>query len=189
MVDGGIDAYGLERGLFPRRDDVPPYPPPSEMIECREALRQQERRLKRRRCRDTKREVLGHGGHGRDGDRRVRHGPLRGAPDAIVQGPFVRVVPAVRVGEEQGVDASSLKQFREIDPVLQVSLGGRFVLGVLPLARRQVPDRTHVECVEEDSIFRDIWKPCPIRLSISVDVSHCCYCCCCCCCCFLGGGA
>lgn len=124
MVDGGVDSYGLERGLFPRRDNVPSYPALGEVVERREALRQQERGLKGRRRRDPEREVLGHGGHGGDGYRRVRHGPLRRAPDAIVQRVLVRVVPAVRVREEQGVDPSSLEQFREVDPVLQVSLGG-----------------------------------------------------------------
>lgn len=66
-------------------------------------------------------------------NRRIGHGPLRGSPDAIVKGALVRIVPAVRVGQEQGVEVSSLQELGQFDPVLQVAFRGRLVFRVLQI--------------------------------------------------------
>lgn len=58
------------------------------------------------------------GGCSKTHDRWVCHGPLRSPADAVVQRAFVCVVAAVRIGQEQRVDASPLQQFGELDPVL-----------------------------------------------------------------------
>jgi hypothetical protein len=62
---------------------------------------------------------------------RIRDGPLRSSPNAFVQLPFVGVISAVRVGQEEGVDAASLEELCQFDPVFQRALGGGFIFGIL----------------------------------------------------------
>jgi len=62
---------------------------------------------------------------------RIRHWPLGRSPDAVVQAAFIGVVAAIRVRQEQGVDVAALEEFGEVDPVLQGSLRGGAVLGIL----------------------------------------------------------
>lgn len=64
MVNGCINADGLERCLLPRSHNVPADTTLSQMIECREALRKQERWLERSTRCDTEGEIFGHGCHG-----------------------------------------------------------------------------------------------------------------------------
>lgn len=123
------------------------------MIQRTKPLGQQERRLKTRARGYRKRKVLRYGGHGGDGNRGVRHRPLRGTPDAIVERVFVGVVAAVCVGEEEGVDTAALEQFGQFDPVGEFTLCGGFVFGVLPLTGGEVAYCAHVECVDEDLLL------------------------------------
>lgn len=61
----------------------------------------------------------------------ICHGPLSSSPDAIVERPFVCVIPAISVCKEERIDSSPLQQLREVDPVLQVPLRSRLVFWVL----------------------------------------------------------
>jgi len=64
-------------------------------------------------------------------DRRVCHRPLRCPSDAVIQTPFIRIVSAVCIREEQSIDISSFENFGKVNPVLQTSLFCRAVFGIL----------------------------------------------------------
>lgn len=67
-------------------------------------------------------------------DRRIRHGPLRRPPNTVVQRALVRVVPAVRVGQEERVDVAALEDLGQVDPVVEAAFCGGAIGGVLLLS-------------------------------------------------------
>jgi hypothetical protein len=60
---------------------------------------------------------------------------LCSTPDAVVETVLVSVVPAVSVGEEEGVDIATFKDLRQFDPIFEFPLRGGLVLGVLELVQ------------------------------------------------------
>jgi hypothetical protein len=61
----------------------------------------------------------------------VGHRPLRCPTDAVVQAPFVCIVTAIRVSQEEGIDVPSLEKLSKINPILKVALFSRFITWVL----------------------------------------------------------
>lgn len=70
------------------------------------------------------------------------------------------------IRQEQGIDATSLQQLGEFDPIFEFALGCRLVLGVLqlsastllgmrigdylPLSRRQMSHCGHIKSIDQD---------------------------------------
>jgi hypothetical protein len=48
----------------------------------------------------------------------ISHGPLRRSPNAIVQAPLIGIVSAVRIGQEESIDVTSLEKLRKVNPIL-----------------------------------------------------------------------
>jgi hypothetical protein len=51
-------------------------------------------------------------------NRGIGHRPLGCSTDAVVQAVVVSVVSAIRVCKEESVDATTLQQLRQVDPVI-----------------------------------------------------------------------
>jgi len=102
--------------------------PPSKMI----------RLLIRRRHRDAKPNILRRGGHRRNNRQGLIHRPLGAGNGRRVKRALVDVVAAEDVSNKYAVELGLLKQFGELNPVIDISEAPGLVVGVTPEAGRLV---------------------------------------------------
>ncbi|CUJ51345.1 Uncharacterised protein [Achromobacter ruhlandii] len=147
-------AHGARRAFQVAGDDVPADAAIGQVVQRREAARQQVRRLVGQVHRHAEAQVAGRGGHGGDGQQRVVDRQLDRLAQRQVGRVLVHVVDADDIGQEQAVEQAALQQARQVGPVVQRLVLRRGIARVGPQAVVDVADAVHVERVQEDLLFR-----------------------------------
>ncbi|MNI47812.1 hypothetical protein D3C73_1023480 [compost metagenome] len=144
----GFLAEVLRTAFQIRSDDVPAGTALGQMVEGRQPSGERVRMLERQRGGQAKTQVLGDQRHRRDQLQRIVDRHLRSLADRRVTIAVVDVIDAQHVGDEQAVELATLKNLRQVRPVLQVLVLPRAIPWMGPQTRGLMTDTVHVEGVE-----------------------------------------
>ena len=89
--------------------------------------------------------MLGHVRHRGDEQNRIVDRNLSRLADRGFGAALIDVVGAEHIGDEQAVEPAPLEQFRQVGPVVELTIAPCVVARMRPQARRLMPDATHVE--------------------------------------------
>ncbi|AQH02727.1 hypothetical protein A9R05_27830 [Burkholderia sp. KK1] len=129
---------------------VPGDPAASQMIERREAPREQIGRLVGNGNRYAEAQMSRRMRHQRNQGNRIVHRHLRGRAQRRRGAGAEHVIDAGDIAKKQTVEQSPLEHLREFDPVVGVEIADRAVVGRRPLTRREMPDAIHHEGIKAD---------------------------------------
>ena len=104
--------------------------------------------FKRQRRGKTKAQMLRHQCHWRDQRQRIVNRYLSGLTNGRLTITVVHVIDAQHIGNKQAVELATLKQARQIDPIIQIFILPGPIARMGPQPRRLVADAVHVEGVE-----------------------------------------
>ena len=136
-----------------RGDHIPGHAPLYQVIERREAAREQVRMFEGHCGSHTEAHVLGDCCHRRDGTERIVHRNLRSILERHLGRAAIDIVYTDHIGDEQAIEMPALELDGHVGPVIEVVIARRLTLRVPPGPRRLVGDACHVECVQDDSLL------------------------------------
>ena len=129
-------------------NNVPAHAPFGQVVQGRQATGKGIRMFKRQRRGKTKAQMLRHQCHWRDQRQRILYRYLSGLANGCITVTVVHVIDAQHIGNKQAVELATLKQARQIDPIIQVFILPGPIARMGPKPRRLVADAVHVEGVE-----------------------------------------
>ena len=150
----GLHAHGARRAVLKARDHIPAHAAMGQVIERREAPRQQVGLLEGEIGGDAEAHMFRRMGHAGDQQKRVIHGKHGGALDGGARAALIDVIDAIGVGEENGIEQAALSDLCDLDPVIEAGVAQGLAAGRAPQTDPVLPRRVREERVDRNFLLR-----------------------------------